>query len=717
MEKKKKIKEIEIKNQDNKELDVNGFKKILEYFVKHMVYVCNVRNEKSEINGSDSAKQDKKKTIVTVKLENFNQEPFTSYTPKEGSKSGQGYNGGSIQETMESEAKVEDSIVEILEKQQKICISVDGTGGFRGGSYLHLVSTDMINKKKDDSQNKVTNETAGTNIIPVFETINVESIDEKTIETVRFVGLEVGPSLNNPTYVFPKLKHTFDDLGLFKDEPTEEQKYNLKTFFEYFLKMREQELMGGLTYKGREQLLTTHNMILTGAPGTGKTWSAKNIAAWIINGKSYLELDRDEKSEFKKRCELVQFHPSYDYTDFVEGLRPINNSGLSSSKTNEIGFDLIPGVFKKFCEKALGDWNHCYDTINDLTKDDSIKNKCIKEDEIDKLVDAIQKEGEGFKLGQTNDEFFKTKFSEEECSKNAQKFVKEATKKFAPKYIFIIDEINRGELSKIFGELFFSIDPGYRGPDGAVLTQYANMVKTQNVFDKKIDPSDTNKEYGHFFVPENVYIIGTMNDIDRSVESMDFAMRRRFSFIEVKSNERMDMWTEDWKDIAAACMEAVNAEIEKIPGLSSAYHIGPAYFKKLNDYDGNFFKLWDNHLYGVIFEYLRGKKDAKTTIDMIQDKYLEALVNAIIARFNQGGKWGAKLLKNWKNASVIDSSITIDGSDNEKSKDNIKGYLDNLQKNISYTTGNESNRADEIFKLSNAIKYLMDIGDKIEKLS
>lgn len=651
MAKKKKTEENEIKNQEKKELDVNGFKRILEYFVKHMVYVCETRNvkENSKINGSDSAKQEKKKTIVSVNLENFNQEPFTSYTPPEGSGSGQGYNGNSIQKTMESTAGV-NPIIEILEKQQKICISVDGTGGFRGGSYLHLVSTDMINKKKDDSQNKVTNETAGTNIIPVFETINVENIDEKTKETVRFVGLEVGPSLNNPTYVFPKLKHSFDDLGLFKDEPTEEQKYNLKTFFEYFLKMREQELMGGLTYKGREQLLTTHNMILTGAPGTGKTWSAKNIAAWIINGKSYLELDRDEKSEFKKRCELVQFHPSYDYTDFVEGLRPINNSGLSSSKTNEIGFKIVPGVFKKFCEKAL----------KAPTSDDKGKSK----------------------------------------------------------YVFIIDEINRGELSKIFGELFFSIDPGYRGPDGAVLTQYANMVKEQNAFDKIVDPSNT--EHGHFFVPENVYIIGTMNDIDRSVESMDFAMRRRFSFIEVKANERMDMWTEDWKDIAAACMEAVNEKIEGISGLNSAYHIGPAYFKKLNDYDGDFFKLWDNHLYGVIFEYLRGKKDKEKTINEIQDAYLKALVDALKKRLNtelkSGGIWGDKLRKNWKDAKKIDCAIQIDEKNEKQSKENISNYLKTLKDSINCVISKD-NRADEIFKLSNAIKYLMDIGDKIEKLS
>ena len=87
--------------------------------------------------------------------------------------------------------------------------------------------------------------------------------------------------------------------------------------------------------------------------------------------------------------------------------------------------------------------------------------------------------------------------------------------------MFVIDEINRGEISKIFGELFFSIDPGYRGKKGSVKTQYANLY---------IDEED-------LYVPENVYIIGSMNDIDRSVETFDFAMRRRFTWCEVTAAE------------------------------------------------------------------------------------------------------------------------------------------------------------------------------------
>lgn len=110
-------------------------------------------------------------------------------------------------------------------------------------------------------------------------------------------------------------------------------------------------------------------------------------------------------------------------------------------------------------------------------------------------------------------------------AKRPIKAYNEATDKTnAPKYVFVIDEINRGDMSKIFGELFFSIDPGYRGKDGKVDTQYQNLID--------IDPETQNEDVfkNGFYVPENVYVIGTMNDIDRSVESMDFAMRRRFAF-------------------------------------------------------------------------------------------------------------------------------------------------------------------------------------------
>lgn len=299
-------------------------------------------------------------------------------------------------------------------------------------------------------------------------------------------------------------------------------------------------------------LVNNRNLILTSAPGTGKTFLAKQIAAQMILGKSFDEntASEEEKEKMKEQYDFVQFHPSYDYTDFMEGLRPIDNKG-------NISFRREDGIFMKFCRKALNAYN------------------------------------------------------------------KEENKDEAPKYIFVIDEINRGDLSKIFGELFFSIDPGYRGVKGKVKTQYCNLWKTE-----KFGDTDS------FYIPENVYIIGTMNDIDRSVESMDFAMRRRFAFKEVRAEDRMEMIEESAKlapffSEIKERMDNLNYAILTIQGLSTAYQIGAAYFLKLENYLTNDEKLetdswkslWDNHLYGLLFEYLRGLPNAEGDLDILYRAY------------------------------------------------------------------------------------------------
>lgn len=296
-------------------------------------------------------------------------------------------------------------------------------------------------------------------------------------------------------------------------------------------------------------LKANYNLILTGAPGTGKTYLAKQIAAQMILGKEYNAKNAsvEEKNIMDEQYDFVQFHPSYDYTDFVEGLRPIDNG------KGNVSFRREDGIFMKFCRKALEAYNKAMDKEN------------------------------------------------------------------PPKYVFIIDEINRGELSKIFGELFFCVDPGYRGEEGKVKTQYYNLWKND-----KFGDSDG------FFIPENVYIIGTMNDIDRSVESMDFAMRRRFAFKEVCASDTVDMLNTNealapFYDKIVERMNNLNLCILTIQGFTSAYQIGAAYYLKLANYleNGNISwkSLWDNHLRGLLFEYLRGLPNAEGDLKKLYSAY------------------------------------------------------------------------------------------------
>ena len=176
------------------------------------------------------------------------------------------------------------------------------------------------------------------------------------------------------------------------------------------------------------------------------------------------------------------------------------------------------------------------------------------------------------------------------------------------KYIFIIDEINRGEISKIFGELFFAIDPGYRGRAGEISTQYANL---------HADPDEK------FYIPENVYIIGTMNDIDRSVDSFDFAMRRRFRFVELKADERLEMLAsledEELEAEAIRRMAALNREIASVEDLNENYQIGASYFLKLKTL--NFDQLWTDYLQPLLHEYVQGVYDEDSLMSRFAKAY------------------------------------------------------------------------------------------------
>lgn len=376
-------------------------------------------------------------------------------------------------------------------------------------------------------------------------------------------------------------------------------------------------------------LLSSKNIVFRGAPGTGKTYLSKQIAANIVSNGRTSDINSLSQDEINQ-IDFVQFHPSYDYTDFVEGFRP------SEAENNQIGFTLKPGKFKEFIGKAqkfetadrqdnfAQAWGKFFEAVTEAMETSQGYNelKTLTGKPMGNIVSYDNNGVQGiFKKGTTQylnynqiynvyrglpgvpeggfDNYRKAVVKHLKEKFGLEDYIVGEVKNDKDKFVFIIDEINRGEISKIFGELFFSIDPDYRGIKGAVSTPYNSEEK--------------------LYIPENVYIIGTMNDIDRSVETFDFAMRRRFTFVEITADhsaQNMGL-NEETKEI----MYRLNNAIVDEGHLTQDYKIGASYFKNLDEGTLSIKKLWDYKLKPLLNDYFRGERLAIDKMRALENAY------------------------------------------------------------------------------------------------
>jgi len=262
------------------------------------------------------------------------------------------------------------------------------------------------------------------------------------------------------------------------------------------------------------QLQRKGQVILYGPPGTGKTYVARRIAEYLTEGDD-------------SRRELIQFHPSYSYEDFMEGIKP--ESRQCADDRWEVSYPVRAGSFMRFCERARDD-----------------------------------EDGDR-------------------------------------KYVFIIDEINRGQIAKVFGELMYLLE--YRDDD------------IQLAYTK----SEADDSRQRFSIPANVLIMGTMNTADRSIALVDFALRRRFTFIPFFPDDRADgghvqgmlrRWLiregKDQQAWVAEMLDALNRRLE--PDVGRDFLIGHSYFMLEDLSEETVRETWRFQIEPLLREYFVGQQ-------------------------------------------------------------------------------------------------------------
>ena len=317
------------------------------------------------------------------------------------------------------------------------------------------------------------------------------------------------------------------------------------------------------------------NQILFGAPGTGKTYRTKKMAVEIINGKKEKDRSREEiNKEYEELIEAGQivfttFHQSLSYEDFIEGIKPETIDG-------NVTYEVKDGIFKQLCSRAIQNNLNIGDLVGgyEITKitPEIVYLKKPKAETIvpipKYLIDQLSKL---VHEGKINYEDIKNKIAIDEMPETTERYIlngypnifaqlvekiNTSNKKNKQNYVLIIDEINRGNVSAIFGELITLLEEDKRK---------GNPEHTE------VKLSYSGKE---FSVPNNVYIIGTMNTADRSVEALDTALRRRFSFVEMRP--KPDILSEVGDVKLKELLETINERIELL--IDKDHQIGHSYF-------------------------------------------------------------------------------------------------------------------------------------------
>ena len=451
------------------------------------------------------------------------------------------------------------------------------------------------------------------------------------------------------------------------------------------------------------------NQILYGSPGTGKTYHTIDKALEILGEN--LE-SRDEKKakfdEYVKNGQIVftTFHQSYGYEEFVEGIKP----SLNSDENSQINYKVKDGIFKELCKKALENrddiesFNFYINDLKEKTKEDANnpekyfqlpntkysiqyrggKTFRIKFDDMSKnhkdypvSIDNIEK------LYKTSniDEIYNSAYVRailNYLKSQGLKDYKEKDEKINLPYIIIIDEINRGNVSKIFGELITLIEPSKRLGNEEAL---------------ELTLPYSGEKFG---VPKNVYIIGTMNTADRSITSLDTALRRRFEFVEMMPNSDLlnnvfickdvenpnededylgdDAKTEGYAEILQNILISINKRIEFL--LDREKTIGHAFFMseavKFNK--NNWIKPdeYEEDWYVLSISKLK-KVFQNKIIPLLQEYFYNdyALINAVL---NDNGM----IFEDKKDDKYLQKIKNLDSVNSERSIYNIASFDDKI---------------------------------------